>query len=428
MSIQPVIIAAATQKSLVLRLAKYCRELDGTEIHVIDGNEGTKAPYPQCNSLALHQAALLYKDKPFIWLEPDSIPLKPGWVKAISEEYQRLGKPFMLSSDSHPPGDLVGGIGVYGSDCHKIIPREVEFGAWDGWMIKNIKDQISFTPLIQHKYGIYDSNGIYKTREISFPRDRDLLRSNAVIFHKDSGQTLIPRKPGPLRFLHSGCIGDAIAALPSIRQLGGGDLIMTQINNSRILRGERYESIRPLLESQSYIRSVTWREDSSDIDHDFTDFRKIYNYRKCIAEMQSQWIGIDKLNLEPWLKVDPDPRGIGRVIIARSPRYHNPSFPWRKFLKVHGQQILFVGLKEEHDIFQKEHGKFVEHVETKNMLEIAQIIAGCLLFAGNQSSPFWVAAGLGVKIMQETCMENPDSIILRNNIRYWVNGRQSLAF
>ena len=189
-SIQPVIVAAGSQLDKVAKLVNYCRKLDGTEMQVIVGNEGTWAPYPHCNNFAFHQAAVVCKGHPFLWMEPDAIPLKTGWVQTLEKEYHRLHKEFMLSSDSHPPGDLVGGIGIYGPNTHWLIPEKLHHGGWDGWMIKNVHSLIGFTPLIQHKYGFYE--GMIKVHDHLFPRDNWILRRESVIFHRDSTQSLIP--------------------------------------------------------------------------------------------------------------------------------------------------------------------------------------------------------------------------------------------
>jgi hypothetical protein len=34
-------------------------------------------------------------NQPFLWLEPDCVPLKEGWLKALEDEYADCGKPFM---------------------------------------------------------------------------------------------------------------------------------------------------------------------------------------------------------------------------------------------------------------------------------------------------------------------------------------------
>jgi len=439
MTLPAVIIAPESRpRDKVDKLIQWCRDLDGTEIHVItmtkQEDEAFLAAHPvnsfyNLQAHSLRRAAMEFNGHPIIWMEVDSIPLKPGWAQTLTEEYRRLGKPYMLSSDSHPPGDLVGGIGVYGPNTAEEIPDTMEAHGWDLWMHLNIPQKIARTKFVQHKYGIYNAAGVDMVRRCSFPKDKSLIRDDAVIFHADPTQSLM-RRSSTLRFAHSGCIGDAIAALPSIRQLGGGDLVMTQKGNKRIIRGPRYETVKPLLESAPYINSVTWEEEPQDIDYDFTDFRNLYKADQCIANIQANWIGIDNLNTSPWLSVSPDPRGAGRVIIARSPRYQNEAFHWRQFVRIHKDKLLFVGLPEEHDAFQRElgHSYSVEYAPTSNMLEMARLIAAAGCFCGNQSSPFWVAIGLGVKVIQETALHNPDSIIPRSNARYNVYGRDSLQF
>lgn len=137
-----VIVAADRQMHLVKRLQKHCLDLDGTEIVVLRADPSTNLPYPHCNNATFNQAANYMRGVPFGWLEPDSIPIKAGWATELTREYYRLGKPFMLSADSHPPHDLVGGIGIYGSNTRSIIPRTIDSGGFDGWMIKNIDDLI----------------------------------------------------------------------------------------------------------------------------------------------------------------------------------------------------------------------------------------------------------------------------------------------
>ena len=291
------------QRNQVENLVRYCRELDGTELTVfpitsesddIFKKDNPHNTFARIQAHTLHLEALHFKDRPFLHLEPDSIPTRPGWLKAITEEYHRLGKPFMLSMDSHPPGDVVGGIGVYSPDTHFLIPVAYEKDGWDLWMLKHLSSLISTTPLIQHKYGWYD--GMEKTRDVVFPRDKDLLRPETVIFHRDAGQSLMRSQDAP-RFLHSGCLGDAIAALPTIRQLGGGHLIVTQKGNPRLLRGPRYEALKPLLEIQPYLRSVTWEEDAPFCDYDFTDFRRIHAPKVSIAETHARYMSVQNLDM-----------------------------------------------------------------------------------------------------------------------------------
>jgi hypothetical protein len=186
---QAVIVKAKSQIAEVDKLVQYCKQLDGTVIKIIQNDEKVTS-YPERNNHALQQAFNAMGDESFIWLEPDSIPLKVGWIAALEEEYNKLGKHIMLSSDSNPPHDIVGGIGVYGGLARKLIPAGIKHDGWDGWTIKHIKPLVAFTPLIQHTYGKYEKG---RCSEHIFQRDNHIIREDAVIFHRDKQQGLINR-------------------------------------------------------------------------------------------------------------------------------------------------------------------------------------------------------------------------------------------
>ncbi len=171
---------------------KYIKDLDGTEVVVIPAIDVTEK-YPDRNNYSFHQAAKKMKGEAFFWLEPDSIPLRAGWLHAIEREYMFCCKEFMLSSDKNPPFDMIGGIGVYGKRTHEIIPKNIGgelYGhGWDMWVYRNASNMVKWSPLIQHSYGIYNKDGIaYPHR---FPRDLPILRKDALVFHRDKHQDLI---------------------------------------------------------------------------------------------------------------------------------------------------------------------------------------------------------------------------------------------
>jgi len=185
-----IIVLAERQLLEVNRLVKYIRDLDGTEVIVLPTKNETDH-YPARNNYALREAADFMNGDPFFWLEPDSIPLKPNWLEGIESEYIKAGKEFMLSSDSNPPHDMIGGIGVYGPSTASVVPKNIEEHGWgwDTWMINNIPDQIHRTSLIQHSYGIYDEEGIASPHR--FPRDQSIIRDESLVFHRDKYQDLI---------------------------------------------------------------------------------------------------------------------------------------------------------------------------------------------------------------------------------------------
>jgi hypothetical protein len=187
-----VIVAAERQAEEVDNLISYIKKLDGTEVIVIPAIDETKE-YPERNNCAFHQAAKLMFGEAFFWLEPDSIPLCAGWLEKIDYEYRDYNKEFMLSSDSHPPYDFIGGIGVYGPRTKDIIPKVIDGDlnghGWDMWLLRKEWNLIRWSPLIQHSYGIYDDHGIAEPHR--FPRDRSIIRNDAVIFHRDKHQDII---------------------------------------------------------------------------------------------------------------------------------------------------------------------------------------------------------------------------------------------
>lgn len=411
-----VIVQAEAQKDRVQKLVDYCYKLDGTSITILEGDTRTRATYPHCNNAAFHQAAEHFKGRPFIWLEPDSIPLKPNWRRELCDEYKRSGKEFMLSSDSHPPLDIIGGIGVYGSNSHYLIPKNISKGGWDGWMLEHLKSVIHFSPLIQHTYGRYDGSRAWPWR---FPKNKSIIREDAVLFHRDRFQELITPALDK-RFHHTGDLGDIVAALPTIRQLGGGELVISdsKLPTGKSPRGsmrERYELIKSLLEQQPYISKVEWQDKPSDITHDFSGFRttpRVVN----LAYWQAVYLGVYDLDISPWIFVESTPHL--RVIVSRSLRYHNPDFPWSVITHKYKDKLLFVGLPEEHKAFEEYTKSQIDYAPTDNLLDVAKLIAGATIGFYNQSCPFWIAAGLGKKLVQESWRQQPDSVLVRPNAYY----------
>lgn len=216
-------------------------------------------------------------------------------------------------------------------------------------------------------------------------------------------------------FWHSGDLGDIIAALPTVRALGGGDFIIGHKPNGQreSLRGPRFEALAPLLLAQPYIASVRWGDPVPGCI-DFSDFRHCPHDGMNIAYWQAKYVGA-VISMEPWLAVRAPVHG--RAVVARSPRYHNPEFPWRTLLP-RLVDPLFIGFPDEHDAFCKAVGWRVEHAPTSTLLETARLIAGARVFVGNQSAPFWIAIGLGTPTIQETWLEGANSVVHRKGAHY----------
>lgn len=223
---------------------------------------------------------------------------------------------------------------------------------------------------------------------------------------------------------HSADLGDVIAAMPTLRALGGGRIIIGPIVNAPMrgresLKGARFEALKPLLLAQPYVEGIEWQDDPRGFTHDLRDFRHGEQHGESLLNWQARFLGVAASD-EPWLTVEPSLVSKGRTVIARSARYHNSDFPWKEVLQEH-PNALFVGTEQEHLQFTREVGP-TEYCHTPNLLNLAGVIAGADLFFGNQSCPFWIAAGLGAPLVQEMWMPSPNSIVQRKNARYLRRG------
>lgn len=305
--------------------------------------------------------------EPFLWL-PEADRGNARLVAKITKEYAQSGKPFLLAEQ--------GLSGVYPAESHWLIPEN----ASESWIRKH------FGPVI----------GI---------------------------SSLIPSSPP--RIYHTGCQGDILASLPILRAIGGAHLVIGNFENPewqhRNMEGARYEAIRPLLEIQPYVKSVSFEHRAAHT-HDLANWRPKHRKDRTLTESQADWLGIQGVDMAPWImNVTPSPITAGKIMVARTPRYQNPSwsrFTWPKFAKGYGDRLMFIGLPEEHEAFCRMISRQIPRLETKTLLDAAELIAGSALFVGNQSCPCWIAMGLGHPLIQETSPQVQDSIVKRDNARF----------
>ena len=225
--------------------------------------------------------------------------------------------------------------------------------------------------------------------------------------------------------LHTGHIGDIIAFLPSFQRLNGTHLVIKDEQPwMEPMSGFKYDSIKPLLESQGIKVSFN---DATVVDYDMSGWRECYRDDISLADAQARYCGVITrdgfLDLNaPWIKVDGNPDTKDLVIFNRSPRYNNSLFPWDKIVKHYGSQAVFVGTDDEHKVFCSKFGEVKRHF-AKNCLEVAQAIASCRLFVGNQSSAFWIAAALQKPLIQEVYTPSPNSVIKYPEAQYCFDGK-----
>jgi ADP-heptose:LPS heptosyltransferase len=100
------------------------------------------------------------------------------------------------------------------------------------------------------------------------------------------------------------------------------------------------------------------------------------------------------------------------IIVARSCRYNQPKIDY-SFLSKYNK-IYFVGVPDEYSAMKKSI-PHIEFIAVNDFLELAQIIAGCKLFIGNQSFPFSLAEALKVNRLLEVNYDCPNVTVYGHN-------------
>lgn len=139
--------------------------------------------------------------RPFLYIEPDAIPLKPGWLAAINDEYAKgqwkyLGciyecrQPFL-------PERIMSGIAVYpASAIDEIAPLPLTPRAWDIDAAAVMTGEAgSHTDLIKHFWGTAQLPPVFvETKLPTSPINAfglNWLHQDCVLFHRDKTHSLI---------------------------------------------------------------------------------------------------------------------------------------------------------------------------------------------------------------------------------------------
>jgi FkbM family methyltransferase len=122
----------------------------------------------------------------FLWLEPDAIPVSPGWMDTLEAEYKRGGKPFMGErvdlGEKRPDVPIhMTGIGIYQNPIYMLAGEAYRAHdvAWDIASKDQILPHCHFTKMIQH----YWQHGTFTSL--------DGIRPETVVFHSSKDGSLI---------------------------------------------------------------------------------------------------------------------------------------------------------------------------------------------------------------------------------------------
>lgn len=152
-------------------------------------------PWPEAPNAMFRAAARFISAKfkcPFWWHEPDCIPLAPGWLDALEQEYAKAAKPFM-GCIVHKPCTHLTGCAVYPSNPgyynHQLMygPSKIAF---DCIAPERTLPYTHHTKLFHHQWS--DPTG---PDVPTFPSAAKLsiINQRAMVFHRNKDGTLIDR-------------------------------------------------------------------------------------------------------------------------------------------------------------------------------------------------------------------------------------------
>ena len=178
----------------------------------------------------------------------------------------------------------------------------------------------------------------------------------------------------------------------------GGDVFSFDVSQT-------YKELYPIVMEQSYVNSFSIYTDAK-IDINLNNFRRNNNIlNRSWLEIMSTSFNIPLIE-KPWITIkDINENYRDKVLIHRSVLIHQstirhlPNFPEKLFHIIKQNKCLFIGTKEEYDIFPYKEEVPLELLPTLHEKYVA--INSCKFFVGNQSSPLAMAYSINKSALGE---------------------------
>lgn len=230
-----------------------------------------------------------------------------------------------------------------------------------------------------------------------------------------------------ISFKHSGNAGDIIYALAGIKQVyastgSKADIYLWLDRQGHYYQGAQhplgnvmlnkymYKMLKPLLEAQPYVNSVSkFKGEKIIADLNLIRTRDIGMPYGNIAKWYAYIFPDMNTDLSrPWIHVDTAFEYLqDKILLNRTSRYRNPNISYA-FLR-NRSDVLYVGTKEEYKEMRKEI-KNLTYLEVSDFLQLAVAIKSCKFFIGNQSMCFGLAEAMKVPRILEVCSFAPNVI------------------
>ena len=217
-------------------------------------------------------------------------------------------------------------------------------------------------------------------------------------------------------FKHSGDLGDIIYSLYFVQSMGGGDMYLNTSGETKFSEKE-FKSIKSFLESQSYITSVSlWKGEEVDFNLDL--FRN--SKEPLLIDRYFGDSGVT-YNKSSWLSAKPKGLdGSKTTIFSRSCRYQNSHMAWESICKsIDLSEVVFVGHRTEYEAFKLSFGVELDYLETKSILDLAEVIQSANTVFSNANVVCAVAHGLCKPLYHEVYRDYASTAIIRENAKYF---------
>jgi len=387
----------------------------------------------------------------WLFFEPDSVPTKNTWTSELYKAFKESGKPVLGSCiKGRPPLPSVGvnGVAVYSKALQREMinavidnmdkPFDVVLSRLLGPRNIGCSDLIQFrlgrnrVPLRWTEMSDINPNAVLVHSDkfgdvvnlLSTPVDPDVDSKDEPQRGEATDQkvsTITEAREKKLRMAYMvGDYGDIVYALPTIKAMGGGVIVLGPCRGPRLqntrepMTRKRASQIIPLLNAQDYVHGAFYGEFQDDMI-DFEPARRwhmppIATIGQSLADRTSLWfLNKDGLWREKWLACQP--KRVAAVVMNRTSRWHG-SFDWKRTVQMFKDDCVFVGTKDEHDAFVKEFGE-VPYQRTRDLLELASVVNGADIFVGNQSVAYAIAEGLKKTAIVEESTDAPDCAFRR---------------
>lgn len=245
------------------------------------GEIGGAYPMPQNNAWqqAARYLATIQKG-PWLWMESDAVPTKPGWLDIIENAHKIGGKPFSghVVTNKHMTDSHMTGVGIYPNSVYGHIenglmarskPFDVVSGLMDGVLSKvhRINDLIQHIPEQDHHFDSRDCvDSILHPETVLFHKCKDGSLIDVLSGNKRSGgiiPSVIDKIKKSCALVEKTCLiqlrrfGDIINILPIAYDMFNRTGVKTSVMV--------HKDFVSILEGAKYCEPIIWGGDMEDV-------------------------------------------------------------------------------------------------------------------------------------------------------------------